>query len=184
MARGLFSMKTSGLKEFIAEMNGLAEKIPEISKQALQSQQKVVENKIKENWVSMVGGSSGGLVYSSIGQSTSFSNQNSVDVVGTVGVYKIDSVPSSLGLTELNDKRKKRGKKKRVLNAAQIAYWVEFGTSRLRSGTRSTKGLDYNEEELIQVGPKPFISNAFYSSLDEQQNAFKLEFNRLADQLR
>lgn len=172
MARGLFTIKSTGLKEFIAEMNNLAEQMPEISRQALIAQQKVVEDKIKTNWVSMVGGSSGGYVYNSVGQSTSFSKIEKSTILGTVGVYNMDVVNSAFGVT---------GKD---LNAAQIAYWTEFGTSRLRSGTRKVKGLEYNEEDLIQVGPKPFISNAFYSSLDEQQKAFKLEFNKLAEKHR
>lgn len=172
MAKGLISIKSSGLKEFIAEMNGLAEQIPEISKQALVKQQEVVEAKVKDNWVSMIGGSSSGYVYNSVGQSTAFSKIDDSSVVGTVGVYKIDSVGSSFGITEKD------------LNAAQIAYWIEFGTSRLRSGARKVKGLEYSEEDLITVGPKPFISNAFYSSLDEQQEAFKMEFNRLAENYR
>ncbi len=172
MTKGLVSIKSTGLKEFIAELEGLAEKMPEISKQALQAQQSVVEERIQANWVSMVGGSPGGYVYKSVGQSTAFSQQNPSDVVGTVGVYKIDSISSAFGITEKD------------LNAAQIAYWVEFGTSRLRSGNRKVKGLEYSEEELIQIGAKPFISNAFYSTLDEQQKAFKLSFNKLADQHR
>lgn len=172
MARGLFTIKSTGLKEFIAEMNNLAEQMPEISRQALIAQQKVVEDKIKTNWVSMVGGSSGGYVYNSVGQSTAFSKIEKSTILGTVGVYNMDVVNSAFGVT---------GKD---LNAAQIAYWTEFGTSRLRSGTRKVKGLEYNEEDLIQVGPKPFISNAFYSSLDEQQEAFKVEFNKLAEKHR
>ena len=172
MTRGLITLKSTGLKEFIAELNGMAEKFPEISKQALQAQQKVVEQRIEANWITMVGGSSGGYVYDSIGQSSAFSKENPADVVGTVGVYKIDSVGAAHGISDSD------------LNAAQIAYWVEFGTSRLRSGNRKVKGLEYSEEELIQIGAKPFISNAFYSTLDEQQKAFKLEFNKLADQHR
>tara|TARA_R110000851_G_scaffold329396_1_gene501216 strand:- start:70 stop:591 length:522 start_codon:yes stop_codon:yes gene_type:complete len=172
MARGLISIKSTGLKEFIAELNGLAEQLPEISKQALQSRQKVVEDKIRANWSSMVGGSSSGYVASSIGQSSAFSKSNPNDIVGTVGVYKIDSVSSSFGKSESD------------LNAAQIAYWVEFGTSRLRSGNRKVKGLEYSEEDLINIGAKPFISNAFYSTLDEQENAFKVTFNKLADNLK
>lgn len=172
MPRGLFSIKSTGLKEFVEELNGLAEKLPEISKKALQAQQKVVEEKIQANWISMVGGSPNGYVYNSVGQSSAISKSNPADIVGTVGVYKIDSVGSSFGITEKD------------LNAAQISYWVEFGTSRLRSGNRKVKGLEYSEEDLIQISAKPFISNAFYSSLDEQQKAFRLEFNSLANKLK
>lgn len=169
MPRGLISLTSTGLKELIEELNGLAEQIPEVSKRALQSQLEVVENKIKNNWTSMVGGSISGYVYNSVGQSTAFSKLNDTDVVGTVGVYNLDKVNVAFGIT------------KKELNAAQIAYWVEFGTSRLRSGNRKTKGLEYTDEDLVSISAVPFISNAFYSSLDEQQEAFKITFNKLLD---
>lgn len=172
MAKGLFSLTSTGLKEFIKEMEALADAIPEISLKALVEQEKVVQERIKTNWVSMVGGTPGGYVFSSVGQSVAMSKSDPYTVVGTVGVYKIDSVSVQFGKTEKD------------LNAAQIAYWVEFGTSRLRNGGRKKKGLAYDDSQLINVAAVPFISNAFYSSLNEQQEAFKVEFNRLADQYR
>ena len=172
MAKGLFSLTSTGLKEFIEEMEALADAIPEISLKALAEQEKVVQERIKTNWVSMVGGTPGGYVFSSVGQSVAMSKSDPYTVVGTVGVYKIDSVGVQFGKTEKD------------LNAAQIAYWVEFGTSRLRNGGRKKKGVNYDDSQLINVAGVPFISNAFYSSLNEQQDAFKVEFNRLADQYR
>ena len=172
MAKGLFSVTSTGLKEFIKEMEALADAIPEISLKALAEQEKVVQERIKTNWVSMVGGQPGGYVFSSVGQSVAMSKSDPYTVVGTVGVYKIDSVSVQFGKTEKD------------LNAAQIAYWVEFGTSRLRNGGRKKKGVNYDDSQLINVAGVPFISNAFYSSLNEQQDAFKVEFNRLADQYR
>ena len=172
MAKGLFSLTSTGLKEFIEEMEALADAIPEISLKALAEQEKVVQARIKTNWVSMVGGTPGGYVFSSVGQSVAMSKSDPYTVVGTVGVYKIDSVSVQFGKTEKD------------LNAAQIAYWVEFGTSRLRNGGRKKKGVNYDDSQLINVAGVPFISNAFYSSLNEQQDAFKVEFNRLADQYR
>jgi hypothetical protein len=172
MAKGLFSVTSTGLKEFIKEMEALADAIPEISLKALAEQEKVVQERIKTNWVSMVGGTPGGYVFSSVGQSVAMSKSDPYTVVGTVGVYKIDSVSVQFGKTEKD------------LNAAQIAYWVEFGTSRLRNGGRKKKGVNYDDSQLINVAGVPFISNAFYSSLNEQQDAFKVEFNRLADQYR
>lgn len=172
MAKGLFSVTSTGLKEFIKEMEALADAIPEISLKALAVQEQLVQERIKTNWVSMVGGTPGGYVFSSVGQSVAMSKSDPYTVVGTVGVYKIDSVSVQFGKTEKD------------LNAAQIAYWVEFGTSRLRNGGRKKKGVNYDDSQLINVAGVPFISNAFYSSLNEQQDAFKVEFNRLADQYR
>ena len=114
MAKGLFSLTSTGLKDFIKEMESLADELPVISKKALVEQEKVVERKVKENWVSMVGGQPGGYVFSSVGHSVAMSKSDPYTVVGTVGVYKIDSVSAQFGKTEKD------------LNAAQIAYWAEF----------------------------------------------------------
>lgn len=173
MAKGLFSLTSTGLKEFIAEMEGLAAELPDITRKSLVAQQAVVERKIQENWTSMAGGTPGGYVYSSVGQSTAFSKSSPATVVGTVGVYKIDRIASQFGKTEKD------------LNAAQIAYWVEFGTSHLEGNVRKQKGVKYDDSQLVGVrGPILFISNAFYSSMNMQQEAFKTEFNRLADMIR
>ena len=172
MAKGLISVTSSGLKEFIKEMEDLVDAFPEISLKALAEQEKVVQERIKMNWVSMVGGTPGGYVFSSVGQSVAYSKSDQYTVVGTVGVYKIDRVSAEFGKTEKD------------LNAAQIAYWVEFGMSRLKNGGRKKRGVIYDDSQLRNIDGVPFISNAFYSSLSEQQEAFKLEFNRLADQYR
>lgn len=182
MAKDVFHVKSTGLKEFIEEMNGLVEQLPEITKKAIEARQRVVENKIRSNWVSLVGGPTGGYVHSSVGQSSAFSKENPVDVVGTVGVYQIDSVTSQFQ-TQYKIGPKK-GKDKVMMNAAQIAYWVEFGSSRLYSGERKVPGEEYNDEDLIHNVAKPFISNAFYSSIDEQEEVFKMTFNKLADRIK
>ena len=47
--RGLVSLESSGLKEFIAEMEGFVEAFPECSRIALDAQEKFVVEKIKQN---------------------------------------------------------------------------------------------------------------------------------------
>ena len=170
--RGLVSLESSGLKEFIAEMEGFVEAFPECSRIALDAQEKFVVDKIKQNWVSMVPNSTAGdFVYSCIGHSTELSVQNSYSVVGTVGVYKLDKVDAQFG------------KKKSDLNAAQLAYWVEFGTSRLKAGGRKKKGQTYTDEMLVTNKPVPFMSNAFYSTIEQQEEVFKTAFNQAMQQL-
>ena len=165
--RGLVSLESSGLKEFIAEMEGFVEAFPECSRIALDAQEKFVVEKIKQNWVSMVpNATAGDFVYSCIGHSTELSVQNSYSVVGTVGVYKLDKIDAQFG------------KKKSDLNAAQLAYWVEFGTSRLKVGGRKKKGQTYTDEMLVTNKPVPFMSNAFYSTIDQQEEVFKTAFNQ------
>lgn len=170
MARGLVTAELKGLKEFVKEMEQLVGDFPEISREALSAQEQVVESAIRQNWISR-GGKAGDFIYDSVGHSTAFSKLNPVDVVGTVGVYNIDSVAAA------HDKTSKD------LNAAQIAYWVEFGTSRIRGGGRKVRGVEYSEEQLISITPVPFISNAFYSSIEAQEKAFIERFNQLADQI-
>ena len=170
--RGLVSLETSGLQEFIDEMEGFVAAFPEISREALKAQEEVVVDKIKQNWVSIAGGKTGDFVYSSIGLSTELSKINDHSVVGTVGVYKLDAVDSAFNRTKSD------------MNAAQISYWVEFGTSRLAAGGRKKKNTQYSPDELITVAPKPFLSNAMYGSINEQETAFKIKFNELADQYR
>lgn len=169
--RGLVSLESSGLKEFIAEMEGFVEAFPECSRIALDAQEKFVVEKIKQNWVSMVpNATAGDFVYSCIGHSTELSVQNSYSVVGTVGVYKLDKVDAQFG------------KKKSDLNAAQLAYWVEFGTSRLKVGGRKKKGQTYTDEMLVTNKPVPFMSNAFYSTIEQQEEVFKTAFNQAMQQ--
>ena len=165
--RGLVSLESSGLKEFIAEMEGFVEAFPECSRIALDAQEKFVVDKIKQNWASMVpNATTGDFVYSCIGHSTELSVQNSYSVVGTVGVYKLDKIDAQFG------------KKKSDLNAAQLAYWVEFGTSRLKVGGRKKKGQTYTDEMLVTNKPVPFMSNAFYSTIEQQEEVFKTAFNQ------
>ena len=170
MARGLVTVELKGMKEFVKEMEQVVEEFPEITREALSAQEEVIEKAIRQNWVS-TGGRVGDFVYDSVGQSTAFSKLNPADVVGTVGVYNIESVASS------------HGKTSKDLNAAQIAYWLEFGTSRLRGGGRKVKGVEYSEEQLISTTPRPFISTAFYSTIVEQEKAFTERFNQLADRI-
>lgn len=169
--RGLVSLESSGLKEFIAEMEGFVEAFPECSRIALDAQEKFVVEKIKQNWASMVpNAATGDFVYSCIGHSTELSVQNSYSVVGTVGVYKLDKIDAQFG------------KKKSDLNAAQLAYWVEFGTSHLNAGVRKKKGHIYTDEMLVTNKPVPFMSNAFYSTIEQQEEVFKTTFNQAMQQ--
>lgn len=170
MPRGLVVAEMKGLKGFVEDMGRLIEEFPAFSREALKAQQSLIEDQIRLNWVSM-GGSMGGFVYSSVGQSATFSKQNPVDVVGTVGVYTMDAVNAAFGKTEKD------------LNAAQIAYWMEFGTSRLRSGQRKKRGKEYSDEELVTTTPRPFITTAYNTTIQAQEDAFREKFNQLVDRI-
>lgn len=169
MARGFVSVKNSGLTEIADYLEKLEDEFDEVATKAVQSMQDVVVERVKVNWVTMIGGETSGYVYDSIGKSTALSKTDPHVVLGTMGVYKLDAVDAA------------HGKTSKDLNAAQIAYWVEYGTSRLRNGGRKQKGVDYQDEDLISVAARPFISNAYYTSINEQNDAFKITFNKLMD---
>lgn len=172
MAKGLISITDSGLKDIIQYLEKLGDDYDRILATSFEAQQQVILERIKVNWVSMVGGTPGGYVFDSVGKSTAFSKNDPHTIVGTVGVYHMDSVASN------------HGKTKKDLNAAQIAYWVNFGTSRLRSGARKARKGVYDDSQLVGVAAKPFIDNAFYATINEQQDAFKQVFNQQMDNLK
>jgi len=170
MARDVFTTTVTGNKEIFNDLDRLAGEFPAWVHEATRAQQRVVENAIRENWLS-VGGRSDDFIYDSVGFSTHYGT-NGKDIVGTVGVYTIDRVMATHGRVQEEGKRK-------PFNASQIAYWIEFGTSRLAAGGRKKKGVEYTPDQLITVQPKPFISNAFYGTLEEQQAAFAKEWNSI-----
>lgn len=171
MARGFVSVTNTGLTEIADYLDKLADKYDEAIRQSVDAMQDVVVERIRLNWVTMIGGNAGGYVYDSIGKSNAMSKTDEHVVVGTMGVYHIDSVASA------------HGKTKKDLNAAQIAYWVENGTSRLKGGGRKKKGEVYSDDQLITIAAKPFIGNAFYASIDQQNEAFKIKFNSILDKI-
>lgn len=171
MARGFVSVTNTGLTEIADYLDKLADKYDEAIRQSVDAMQDVVVERIRLNWVTMIGGNAGGYVYDSIGKSNAMSKTDEHTVVGTMGVYHMDAVASA------------HGKTKKDLNAAQIAYWVEHGTSRLKGGDRKKKNETYSDDQLITIAAKPFIGNAFYASIDQQNEAFKIKFNSILDEI-
>ena len=157
MPRLRVKVENNGLKDLIKDFKTVAKQHPQMVKDSFDATQKVIEDQVRSNWISVVGGTSGDRIYKSIGRNT---EQEGSDAFGTVGVFKLDYIEAEFETTD------------RDLTAAQIAYWVENGTSRLRSGKRKRKGVEYNEEDLITVSAKPFISSAYYSTIKEQNQAF------------
>ena len=156
-----------GLKDLIDDLEKLIGKYPTIVKESFEAQQLVIEDAVRKQWVS-AGGSYGGRIWSSVGHSTK-SSEETGGAFGTVGVYKIDSVESKFGMTSKD------------LSAAQIAYWVENGTSRLRFGGRKDKKTEYDEEYLVRTAANPFISRAYFSTIEQQESAFAEKWNQLID---
>lgn len=167
MPKLAITAESSGLTELIDDLDRLITQYPEVTEKAFEAQQQVIEDAVRLEWVK-VGGEYGGRIYESVGHST---KKGEGVTFGTVGVYKIDSIEAQFGRTDKD------------LNAAQIAYWVENGTSRLRLGGRKKKGREYLDEELITIAAKPFISRAYFNTIDEQEQAFANEWNLQIDKV-
>ena len=170
MARQLITMTNGGLQGWVDELNQAADKMPEMMLESLKARQSVMEGEVLKQWIA-IGGNPSGLIAASIGQSANYSKDNPVDVMGTVGVYNLDRVNNAFGRTDKD------------LNAAQIAYWVELGTSRLKYGGRKQSGKNYPEDMLTVTQPRPFISSAAYSSWSESDKAFNKKFNEEYERL-
>jgi len=183
MPRGLVSVTNSGLKDIAKYLDKLADKYDEAIKDSVSVMQDVVVERIKTNWVTQIGGRSGGYVYDSIGKSNAMSKTDAHVVVGTMGVYHMDSVASAHGKVFTTTVDADGKVRKADMNAPQIAYWIEYGTSRLGGHVRKKKGETYKDEDLIPISAKPFLGNAFYASIDQQNEAFKIKFNSILDEI-
>lgn len=176
MSKMRIVVTSNTIADILKDIDELERRTPAMIMAAAREMEKVVKKTIENNWVAN-GGKVGDYVYSSIGYSTHamaggvevMDVSKSDSIVGTIGVYKLDSVHLKFGRTDHD------------ITAPQIAYWVEFGTSRLRSGARKSraKGVKYKPEELITIQPKPFINNAQHDSMNEQVAAFTAKMESL-----
>lgn len=170
MARGLVSIKNSGLTEIANHFDKLADNYNEVLYKSVQSMQDVVVEAVKYNVVSIFSGETGAYIFDSVGKSTEYSREKEFSIVGTVGIYQLDAVDTAFDKTDKD------------MNAAQIAYWTEFGTSGLKSGLRRINGTEYSDDDIRQnSAPKPLVGNAVYTTIEEQNQAFKMTFNKLMD---
>lgn len=165
MAQNVFRVETTGIKDVLDALDNFTDEMPRASKVALDEMEKVIEDKIRDNYVN-AGGSVGDFIYDSIGRSVE-SDSNGDAVFGTVGVYKIDHVA-------LNHNRTLKD-----ITAPTLAYWMEYGTSTLNADAAKRYGrkaklrrVDYPESELNFRSPRPFVSASFYATIEEQTKIY------------
>ena len=172
MSRDQIKVTTNGLKDIMSDLDELIAKTPENIKKATDAMQDVMVEALHSSW-----GHPGSYIDKSIGKSTEM-GENGQDVVGTVGVYKLDSVDAAFGRTEHD------------MNAAQLAYWIEFGHSRMNfhneDGTFASGGVkprnkQIPDELLAKASPNPFMSRAMYSTMSAQDEAFKKKIEDLSN---
>jgi len=145
----------SDLGDLVNDLLKLAEDFPEAIKEAADAQMELFESAIKTNWASMVPwGHVGDYVYDSIGYNTEYGD-NKIDIVGMAGVFLVDSITAKHGYDV--PIVKKNGATKEKIKAPQLAYWAEFG---------------YSPKNGAYQAGVPFMSNAYYATLAEQESVF------------
>ena len=181
MPRLRVKVENNGLKDLIKDFKTVAKQHPQMVKDSFDATQKVIEDQVRSNWISVVGGTSGDRIYKSIGRNT---EQEGSDAFGTVGVFKIDAVEAEFGKDKPVKVTLRDGtvKTREPLTAAQIAYWIENGTHRLASGARMAKGgnyssdvLEFLNDKIVYTPAKPFISKAYYDTIKQQNQKFSLQ---------
>lgn len=182
MAKGLITAELTGLDEFIASIKA----IPVVVDKAIEAggiaMMKQSEKDVRKAYYA-VGGKQGDYIDRSIshyGTATPSGKLDGLSYWTSVGVFKLDAVYSSYQ----NSKGYTKGQK--AMTAPQIAYWIENGTSRLRSGARKPKDFvaeAFSPEDIISTVPRPFVSTAFTSGWNRQLESFKVAFNNKVAEL-
>lgn len=147
--------------ELIKDLLRLAEQFPEVIKESAEVQLEFVERAVQINWFSMVPWAvQGDYVYDSIGYNVEMGD-NEKDVVGMVGVFLVDHITAKHGY---NIPMIRNGFAKEQIKAPQIAYWVENGYAPFLGAYQM---------------PIPFLSNAYYQTLEYQDELFADTLDRL-----
>lgn len=150
MAKRQVLVSGTSIDDIINEVQIVAEFAPDVITQCMLARVRVGEDAARTNWTSMVGwGKTGDLVYDSISSVAKIGSVNPEIVYGSYGVYSVDSIAV------------KHGKTNKDLTAAQLSWWVEFGTK--------------------TMPPIAYLTNAHIRTIDAQETAFKETFNKLID---
>ena len=144
------AIEFSDLEKLISDMERLTGDIQEINNEAIKASAKVFERGIKASYTG-----NSAYIKASIMSYTKTSDKADLSSWGRVGVFHVDKIASSFGRTDKN------------LNAAQIAYWMEYGTRTLKGGGKKIKNMVYDSDQLI-LKQNSFISRAYYSTVQEQ----------------
>ena len=186
MAKGLVTAELTGFKELIQSLKDM----PEITQKAIEAGSKAMMEqgeKDLRNAYYAVGGKQGDYVDRGIGSYGTADPSGKLagtDYWTSVGVFKKDDEYNYYN--SLYADNQKGEIKREAMTAAQIAYWIENGTSRLKSGVRKPRNFveaAFQPEELIKTTPKPFISNSFVTGWGRQYAAFEVAFNKTIEEL-
>ena len=128
---------------------------------------------VQQSYLSVVPNSrAGDYIYSSIGSRMIKDGlQEGTLAWGGVGVYMIDSVEAAFGRTEKD------------ITAPQMAHWLEYGTTRYKSGASKPASTPWSEGKKIapttSSTPRAFVSNAMIMGAASMNDAFDRKLDEL-----
>lgn len=185
MAKGLISAESKGLDEIIRALQSADDNAQKALHSGIEAWNKGAVQAVKQSYLSY-GGAHGDYIYRSISH---FGNDtgtvrptNSGDGVwSNAGVFMIDSIYNSYN-AEYKAKQKS-DMKRSAMTAAQIAYWMENGVSRLYIDGKAVRaqgfearmfnlGIYGSVAKTVDVAPKPFVGNAMTTSKNQLETAF------------
>ena len=187
MAKAFISAETKGLDEILRELQSIDDNAKKALDAGLMAWNKESVKAIRQSYLSGVNGAeTGDYIYNSISHFGADSGairptDNQEGVWGSAGVYKIDSLYNSYNQTYQS--KQKSDAKRSAMTAAQIAYWIENGTSRLfidgelvrKDGVKARAfgvGIYGSEAKTVAVAPQPFLTNALTANKGQLESAF------------
>lgn len=156
------TLTLAGIDSLISGLEELGSDIPIAAEQSIDRAGEIIKNAAQRNILSMftLDYATGALLDSV----AHVAKRNESGAFGSAGVYKIDHVMVSNGLDP-----------NKSISRPQLAYWYEFGIAPHSTvGRNVIRGGLRNQLSTNHPGsaPKPFLSNAYESNIDNINNAY------------
>ena len=185
--RGLITAESSGLDQLLKDLESIDDNAKKALDAGMAAWNVEAKKAVQRSYLAGVNGAEvGDYIYNSIsyfGEDTGKvrPTDNQQGVWGSAGVYKIDSLYNAYN--QEYQSKQQSSKKRKAMTAAQIAYWIENGTSRLfidgklvrKDGVEARAfgvGIYGSESKTVQVAPQPFLSNALTANKNQLEGAF------------
>lgn len=187
MPKGFITASSSGLDEILKDLKEIDANAKTALDYGMKAWHKAAVTAIQTSYLANVNGAqTNDYVYRSISH---FGKDKGIvrpadsgeGVWGSAGVYKIDSIYNSYN-NEYQAKQKS-STKKNAMTAAQIAYWIENGVSRLYIDGKPVRsngiearafaiGIYGTESKTVKVAPQPFLTHAITANKKQLEASF------------
>ena len=176
MTKGLLTTETTGMQDLLKELEGMSGLIDDAVAEG--TRQRAIQSKkdVQQSYLQLKGATKGDYVYVSLDYS--YKTYPDGSAWYSAGSYEYT--------TEVGDIRTQFGKSNKDMLPTQIAYWLEHGTQRLKSGAAKPRKQSWSDVEAVEkrqhIAPKPFISRASVVGMADQEAAFAEGFNKIIEE--